>query len=781
MQTVHQLVQAGQFQPARDRLRDIVNAAPRDLDARRLLGKLELHLGNAEPAFALLSSVAQSCPSAAEVAFEAGVAALACGKLEVAQGLFRTELETSPHHPGALFNLSWAMRRLGQTLEAIEVLRQLVAVATQNVDAWFNLGNTLSDAGQLDEAVEAFARARMLAPERPDIALNLAIVCHRKGDAGQAEDMLRGLHHSGAQDGRALSLLGRILVESGRAAEAKALLERHQAAAYQAEVAIALAATLRSLNQLPEARGELVRALEAVPGNSWGWQLLALVSMELADYAGADAALSRGRALDASVGLGEHFSAPEHLWRLHPQAELFLARGGDTVAPPRHVGLALTNKCNLRCDICGSQGNLDATGSLRKHMPIEMFRTVAEAIFPTAAIVELNSRGEPLFYPHIDEVLDTIRRHRCLLKLQTNGTMFTDAVIDRLTGMNAIINVSIDAVGPVFDEVRLNGKWAQVEPQMRKLAARCDPARHAIQLYPTVTARTAPCMLELVQWAADCGIPYIEFHPYIVNSFAKVDKPAEVAVVEAQLAAIRAWATSAGSGICVTYDGERITDGKFPEVGMPSFIKQSLYSSTVERPAELSVANSHPTRLCSAPFDTIDIGLFGEVSACCRSSLDVLGTIDSVERFAAIWLGPNYACIRKSLLRDATGPLPLPSCVDCVGFYTPETAKRRAGTASLPGQGALECRDEAIPVACTGRLNLTDPIHVAGAPVGLRVEDYRLFEDGVPLAVGVRSLDDVRATLGGAWTVHGRQLCFTSSDGSDPQRNDRTYALRRIP
>ena len=113
------------------------------------------------------------------------------------------------------------------------------------------------------------------------------------------------------------------------------------------------------------------------------------------------------------------------LWDLHPEAAFFRAQGGDEIPPPILCNLSLTNKCNLRCEICGSQKHLDATGVLRRHMDIGRFEAVAETLFPVIAEVELNSQGDPLLYPQIERVLEAIAEYRCELKVQTNGTLFT--------------------------------------------------------------------------------------------------------------------------------------------------------------------------------------------------------------------------------------------------------------------------------------------------------------------------------------------------------------------
>jgi len=120
------------------------------------------------------------------------------------------------------------------------------------------------------------------------------------------------------------------------------------------------------------------------------------------------------------------------LWDLHPAASFFRTHAGNGISPPIFCNLGLTNKCNLRCEICGSQKFLDETCVRRRHMDIRRVEAVAKTLFPVIAEVELNSQGDPLLHPKIARVLELIEHHRCDLKVQTNGTLFTDRVIDLL-------------------------------------------------------------------------------------------------------------------------------------------------------------------------------------------------------------------------------------------------------------------------------------------------------------------------------------------------------------
>ena len=59
-------------------------------------------------------------------------------------------------------------------------------------------------------------------------------------------------------------------------------------------------------------------------------------------------------------------------WLSHSRGQFFLRRGGDKVAPPRWANMGITDICNLRCSICGSQNMLQPVN--RRHMDIRIFR-----------------------------------------------------------------------------------------------------------------------------------------------------------------------------------------------------------------------------------------------------------------------------------------------------------------------------------------------------------------------------------------------------------------------
>jgi len=487
--------------------------------------------------------------------------------------------------------------------------------------------------------------------------------------------------------------------------------------------------------------------------------------------------------LDLATWKRAFLQAVTPLWDLHPDAAMFRAHGSDEIPPPIFCSLGLTNKCNLRCEICGSQKYLDETGVLRRHMDIGRFEAVARTLFPVVAEVELNSQGDPLLHPQIERVLKIIAQHRCDLKVQTNGTLFTDRVIDLLCQQSGTIMLSLDAVGPRFDEVRRGGVWAKAAPGLEKFLRRRDPTRLSVGIYPTVTRRTLGDALAIVQWAHDHDIDEVAFHRYIPIQNSSEEAPSldELQVLASRLGH---WAAGYGHSLKITLDGDYLS--RFERSRRTAFadpVKHRFagFVSAMMAPREPTTSNADPATICVAPDHYVEIGLDGQISACCRAQDATLGYATSPEAFAKAWFGNNYRAIRASLQRDATGPFPLPNCESCIAEFAPGSVSgRRAVNYRVPNEGSvlLDFDDwTEWPIETVQKEQ--GYCHLAVMPPGVRLSDFRLFEDNRPLGPVQALHDDIRRHGGGRYSLWEHSVYFSSSDNSDARYNGRSYVLRR--
>jgi MoaA/NifB/PqqE/SkfB family radical SAM enzyme len=490
--------------------------------------------------------------------------------------------------------------------------------------------------------------------------------------------------------------------------------------------------------------------------------------------------------LDLATWERERIARWSDRWRWHPEGARFLALGGSAVPPPLIANLGLTNKCNLRCEICGSQKHLDRTGIRRRHMDFEIFEAVAATLFPVLSQVELNSQGDPLLHPRIEDVLRRIAEHRCEVKIQHNGTLLSDSVIDLLLQQTGTIMLSLDAVGPKFDEVRRGGVWAMAAPGLERLLAERDPRRLSIGIYPTVTKRTVGEMEAVAEWGAKHAVDIISFHRYAPIQDSWEEQP-EAEVEHASRERLRDWCARSRNPLRLYFEGESLNsvqvESRRTIYADPEKAAALCESGKVMFPMEAGRSGADRLMTCAAPSEYVEIGLEGQIGACCRAQDVSLGRAVSVDDFARAWFGANYTAIRRSLQRGATMPYPLPNCVGCVKFFAPGEARDRG----VVDYGAAPQPDELrLVIEYGGDLESAEVqkedgfCFIARFPLGLDEGGFELWEDERLLGPAGTLHAEIRQHGKGRYHLGKTSLYFSSSDGTDPRRNGRRYWLRVV-
>ncbi len=139
-------------------------------------------------------------------------------------------------------------------------------------------------------------------------------------------------------------------------------------------------------------------------------------------------------------------------------------------ALPVKVTVNNTHKCNLSCPLCFKQFEPGANMSY-PDMPIEIFRSVAEDLFPAADEVALSVSGEPLAAGPIEEELELGGAYGVRYRITTNGVFLGQERIRRLVLENvAYLHVSMDAASKdTFERIRKGAKWEGVLGGIRAL------------------------------------------------------------------------------------------------------------------------------------------------------------------------------------------------------------------------------------------------------------------------------------------------------------------------
>ncbi len=123
-----------------------------------------------------------------------------------------------------------------------------------------------------------------------------------------------------------------------------------------------------------------------------------------------------------------------------------LASFNPTRPPLRFVDIAVTYKCTMRCEHCSAL-HMERKGA--DYFTPEQFGAIARKLLRAGALVFNITGGEPLIRPDIVEVIKAFQPHKCLIAVQTNASLLTEDVLQRLrrAGVDSIC-ISIDSVDP---------------------------------------------------------------------------------------------------------------------------------------------------------------------------------------------------------------------------------------------------------------------------------------------------------------------------------------------
>ena len=120
-----------------------------------------------------------------------------------------------------------------------------------------------------------------------------------------------------------------------------------------------------------------------------------------------------------------------------------IAKGLASKRHPILAHLIPIRRCNLSCTYCNEFDNFSKPVALE-----QMFERVDKLAALGTTIVTI-SGGEPLLHPHLEEIVQRIRRHGILAGMITNGYLLTPQRIEHLNraGLDHL-QISIDNVQP---------------------------------------------------------------------------------------------------------------------------------------------------------------------------------------------------------------------------------------------------------------------------------------------------------------------------------------------
>jgi predicted glycosyltransferase/MoaA/NifB/PqqE/SkfB family radical SAM enzyme len=141
--------------------------------------------------------------------------------------------------------------------------------------------------------------------------------------------------------------------------------------------------------------------------------------------------------------------------------ESFSKRSAAVVHYPTNIYVELTRNCNSCCIMCPrSQLPIYQRYDKGLNMPFELFKKVADELFPYAYEVDLRGFGESTMLPDLGRYLDYAARFDTQYLLVTNLNVRNDDLWKKILGMKFILGLSIDGgTKETYEKIRRGSRF----------------------------------------------------------------------------------------------------------------------------------------------------------------------------------------------------------------------------------------------------------------------------------------------------------------------------------
>src|SRR5579863_2068268 len=96
--------------------------------------------------------------------------------------------------------------------------------------------------------------------------------------------------------------------------------------------------------------------------------------------------------------------------------------------------LETTRRCNLRCTHCAvsEENHVGGTPYEAGDFPFELFPKLLPILRESKPVVQMSGHGETFLHPHFMEMLEGVVEAGCTPILQTNATLLTPRIVERV-------------------------------------------------------------------------------------------------------------------------------------------------------------------------------------------------------------------------------------------------------------------------------------------------------------------------------------------------------------
>ncbi len=346
-------------------------------------------------------------------------------------------------------------------------------------------------------------------------------------------------------------------------------------------------------------------------------------------------------------------------------------REDGTARWPRYIDIKMTNRCNLRCSMCGQWGERgtmrDASADvLRDEMDFEELKALVDDVGGFRPMFYLWG-GEPFLYPDLLPFLAYLKKRKLVPAINTNGTLLEETAPELVESGVANLLVSVDGPESVHDRVRgLEGTFAKVMNGVQAVLSARSARRSAtpyITFVTTVNRENVTEFDKVYDLAAEVGVDFmgLQFGTFTTQAtgeayerrmrdalsceatswkgFLSYDSHLDVEAVQQRLESIRARKHPFGTYFVPDLQPE----------DLPAY-----YGGTEQLDG---------CATCIVPWMRADILPNGDVYPCIDFPDYIVGNVRETP-LTELWNGPRYVAFRKELQKGL-----LPICTRCQTLY----------------------------------------------------------------------------------------------------------------
>ncbi len=326
----------------------------------------------------------------------------------------------------------------------------------------------------------------------------------------------------------------------------------------------------------------------------------------------------------------------------------------------------LTNRCNLRCEMCSQYGE-NFKELACPDLPFDEWKKFFDSISdvsPKPKIILMG--GEPLLYKDVDMVIDYLNKCGFYIQIVTNGTLVEKHLETISKCKNITVTFSIDGIEQIHDRIRgLKGTFQKAIENIRRLN---EIKKKNSNIYIYVNSVLLPDNIDDVdkfmqviqkENVNQVVFQHLQFATKEMNELSKTEWESCLEQPYGEC-----FATKKQYKIDKTYTDKlkNLFKKVAPVCEVETFVFPYLHDDEIDKYYfEKDLKTIRPYMRCTTPWLTAFIGANGDVSNCIENTI---GNITK-EDFWILWNNEKANKMRQALCEHGNFAL----CTKCCNFY----------------------------------------------------------------------------------------------------------------